>query len=238
MSIKTNFQKIIEFQVCSNTGYRTEPYLNVCEESPKVVKLRKDLIDEEFGELKDAVKAHDFIEIIDALADILYVVYGACACFGIDANNIYSIVEDFFNFSLQKEITKTNPNLVKLKLSDIQTEINKFHKSIDNNDFNNMKYALFGILTETYRTCICFGINPNKAFGLVHDSNMTKFCVSEEEAQKTVEKYLNDTEKRYDTPTYKSLNIDNKTIYVVYNQSTNKVLKSMNYKPVSFESMF
>ena len=112
-----------------------------------------------FSELKDAIKERDFTEVIDALGDILYVVYGAGTSFGIDLD---------------------------------------------------------------------------KAFSLIHDSNMTKLCKTEEEAVQTVEWYKAN-ESRYDTPAYRLS--DDKKYYVVYNKSTGKILKSINYSPVKFDSM-
>ena len=42
-------------------------------------KLRYNLIHEEVTELREAIRDRDFVEVIDALTDILYVVYGAGA---------------------------------------------------------------------------------------------------------------------------------------------------------------
>ena len=52
------------------------------------------LIKEEWGELKDAVKEHDFGEVIDALSDILYVVYGFGASIGVDMDEAYRLVHE------------------------------------------------------------------------------------------------------------------------------------------------
>mgnify|MGYP003343800326 FL=1 len=46
-------------------------------------KLRDDLIDEERDELKIALDAGDVVKVADALADILYVVYGTADTYGI-----------------------------------------------------------------------------------------------------------------------------------------------------------
>ena len=73
-----------------------------------------------------------------------------------------------------------------------------------------------------------------KTFSLIHDSNMTKLCKTEEEAIQTVEWYKAN-ENRYDSPTYRLS--DDKKYYVVYNKSTGKILKSINYSPVKFDSM-
>ena len=78
-----------------------------------------------------------------------------------------------------------------------------------------------------------FGINADDAFDLVHRSNMSKLCSTEKEAQETVEFYKKDG--RYDSPDYRLA--PNDQDYVVFNKSTKKILKSINYKPVSFESL-
>jgi predicted HAD superfamily Cof-like phosphohydrolase len=154
----SNFEKIVEFHKCFGLEYTTEPQFDVVTKKPELVKLRSNLIAEEVEEYNDAVKKDDFPEVIDALIDTLYVVYGACASYGIDAD---------------------------------------------------------------------------KAYDLVHKSNMSKLCMSEEEAQRTVESYQSDV--RYDTPKYRKA--DDGEYWVVFNESTGKILKSINYKPVSFRSI-
>jgi predicted HAD superfamily Cof-like phosphohydrolase len=49
-----------------------------------LAKLRVDLLMEEVGEFADATTARDIVGIADALADILYVTYGAAVTYGID----------------------------------------------------------------------------------------------------------------------------------------------------------
>lgn len=153
----TNFIKVKDFM---KTGGQSTPdtldsklLLN-----KDLVTLRLNLIDEELKELKKGVHEHDMTEVIDGIGDLLYVVYGMAAAFGIDADNIFNIV---------------------------------------------------------------------------HESNMSKFCKTEEEAYKTVQSYqelYNTGKSSYDSPTYKLHNGK----YVVYNKSTNKILKSINFFPPKF----
>jgi predicted HAD superfamily Cof-like phosphohydrolase len=49
-----------------------------------LAKLRVDLLVEEVGEFADATTARDIVAIADALADIVYVAYGAAVTYGID----------------------------------------------------------------------------------------------------------------------------------------------------------
>lgn len=155
----TNFKKVYDFNKCFGVSVSDSPQKNVFDEKPELVKLRLSLIQEEVRELEDAIKDKNFTEVVDALSDILYVVYGAGVSFGIDLD---------------------------------------------------------------------------RSFNIVHDSNMSKSCKTEEEAQQTVEWYkTNDTP--YDSPDYRKS--DDGKYWVVYNKSTGKILKSINYTQANFKVM-
>lgn len=161
--VQSNFDKVVEFNKCFGVHVPpTGEYLNL-KDNPDLVKLRSSLITEEVGELLDAIKDNDFTEVIDALSDILYVVYGAGASFGIDLD---------------------------------------------------------------------------KTFDIVHRSNMSKLCISEEQAKRTVDWYVaNDT--RYDSPSFRKGDglYNGKPFWVVFNQSTGKILKSIDYTPAKFDQL-
>ena len=161
----TNFQKVHHFNQTFGATTHQDPQKDIFKRDPKLVELRMKLIREEVEELEDAVKNHDLTETIDALSDILYVVYGAGSSFGIDLD---------------------------------------------------------------------------QTFNLVHESNMSKVCQSPGEAQDTVNYYLqhansfnikNPTQAPVD-PAYRKQG----DLYIVYNQTTGKVLKSVSYKPVDFST--
>ena len=155
----TNFKKVYDFNKCFGVPVSDSPQKNVFDENPDLVKLRLSLIQEEVRELEDAIKDKNFTEVVDALSDILYVVYGAGVSFGIDLD---------------------------------------------------------------------------RSFNIVHDSNMSKSCKTEEEAQQTVEWYKsNDTP--YDSPDYRKS--EDGKYWVVYNKSTGKILKSINYTAANFKVM-
>tara|TARA_B110000438_G_C15615430_1_gene564135 strand:+ start:50 stop:538 length:489 start_codon:yes stop_codon:yes gene_type:complete len=152
---KTNFQKVKDFNEVFGVPEHSIPQTNISKENPDLTKLRLDLITEECKEFEEAVENHDFVEMVDALADILYVVYGAGSSFGVDLD---------------------------------------------------------------------------KAFDIVHESNMSKVCKSEEEAKQTIQWYKENSDV-YDSPAYRKKG----EFWVVYNESTGKVLKSINYKKVQFD---
>ena len=60
----------------------------------KITSLRYELIKEELEELKEALDNKDIKEVADALADILYVTYGAGHAFGIDLDKCFEEVQN------------------------------------------------------------------------------------------------------------------------------------------------
>ena len=54
--------------------------------------LRFKLIDEELGELAEAMTNEDIVEVADALTDLLYVIYGAGHAYGIDLDRCFAEV--------------------------------------------------------------------------------------------------------------------------------------------------
>jgi len=161
--IKSNFQKVMDFNKYFGVKTHDFPQKNITIDDPELTKLRLDLILEEVNELKNAIKENNFVEIIDGLSDILYVVYGAGSSFGIDLD---------------------------------------------------------------------------KCFDIVHKSNMSKLCKTKKEAEETVQWYIKkytNKELSYDSPSIRKSNDDK--YWVVYNKSTGKILKSINYTPVIFENI-
>ena len=91
-STESNFAKICEFQEAFEMKSFDTMTNEDIENNPDIMKLRLDLIEEEFNELKDAIKQRDITEMRDAIADILYVVYGAAHTFGFNADRDFDIV--------------------------------------------------------------------------------------------------------------------------------------------------
>ncbi len=55
---------------------------------PDVIKLKKDLIEEEHDEFQDAIDSGNHAHIAKEAADLIYVVLGATMAYGIDLNPI------------------------------------------------------------------------------------------------------------------------------------------------------
>lgn len=72
-------------------------------------RLRVALIDEELAEFRNAGEAHDLVEIADALADLLYVVYGAAVTYGIDLEPVFREIHAS-NMSKGKQAAGARPD--------------------------------------------------------------------------------------------------------------------------------
>ena len=64
---------------------------------------------------------------------------------------------------------------------------------------------------------------------------MSKLCKTEEDAIETVKRYKNEIPQRYDSPNYRKA--DDDIHWVVYNESTMKILKNFKYNPADFTTL-
>ena len=249
----TNYQKVAEFNVVFDcpqiyhVEFDRENWIKP--KTEKVLKYRCDLIKEEgVEEFGTALREKNRVEMIDAICDSLYVLYGAAWTMEIDVD--YHFKQMFDNdvtiFKTLKKMYSTENNMNKknmynklnqlyLKFLNYELELRKVMLSGDG-EFDKVVTLLFMMIVTTYRMGVILNFDVDEAFNLVHESNMSKLCKTEEEAQETVNKYKKDFEtgkSTYDTPYYYKKNI----YYVVKNQSTEKVLKSINYTPVNLMSL-
>ena len=98
---------------------------------------------------------------------------------------------------------------------------------------------MYNLLKITYILANLYNINADSDFAIIHESNMSKLCDTEEDAIATVvsynNKYQNGTSP-YDSPYCYELPDLQK--WIVKNKSTGKALKNIKYKEVSFENFF
>jgi len=128
-----------------------------------------------------------------------------------------------------------NTALVRLRLGLIDEEVGELHQAVKDNNFTEVIDALTDILYVVYGAGASFGIDLDDAYDIVHKSNMTKLCNTEEEAQETVKWYKEQKDSPYDSPEYRLS--DDEKYYIVFNKSTGKILKSINYTPANFSKM-
>jgi predicted HAD superfamily Cof-like phosphohydrolase len=79
----TPAEMLKEFHSTYGMGMREKPVLEI-----PTKQMRLELVLEEAQEYQEAVEAGDLVEIADALADIVYVAYGAALEHGIDLDKV------------------------------------------------------------------------------------------------------------------------------------------------------
>jgi predicted HAD superfamily Cof-like phosphohydrolase len=128
-----------------------------------------------------------------------------------------------------------DPKLVELRMNLIREEVGELEDAVKDKDMKETFDALSDILYVVYGMGASLGLDLDRGMDLVHESNMSKSCTSEKEAESTVQWYLEKFatgEQPYDSPAYRKS--DDGNYWVVYNSSTGKILKSINYSPVDF----
>lgn len=136
---------------------------------------------------------------------------------------------------MNPNVTHERPELVEQCLGLIREEVNELEDAVKAHDFTEVRDALSDIMYVVLGMSYRLGIDADSDYAIVHSSNMTKLCDSEEEAQATVAEYERrrdeDGETKYDSPYYEECEaVPGK--WIVRNRSTRKVLKNVNYTPV------
>lgn len=264
----SNYEKVLDFNKCFNHFVSENEFRDIFTKEPALVKLKFNLIKEESDELLEAFNNNDIVEIIDALCDILYVVYGLCVSFGINIDQSFKnymnipkiienenenykkknsiIVREYIENDINTKNYKDYTSLVnseiyeylKKNINNLRKYVNCLNDSCNNHNFENVINNIHNILYYTYYISIIIDLDIDKAFDIVHNSNMSKICKTEAEAQLSVEHYKNN-ETRYEYPSY----LKNEYGYIIFNKtSTNikncKTLKNKNYIKTDFSSLF
>lgn len=225
--IMTNYDQVGEFHLVFGHPINAIPQTNIFDENPKIVEFRLSQIKEELDEFNDAVKKRDYIECIDAICDLMYFVYGTFHVFGVNFDNLekpkYKIID-----SPENNVTVFTVDRVTLNIqhSMLIQAYSLLELSCEEKNFEETCKCLVKIELLCHTMGTLYGVNIDKCFSEVHRSNMTKVCVTEEEAQLTVESYKNDT--RYSEPNYRKS--ETTKYWVVYDNATSKILKSVNFE--------
>lgn len=222
--MKPNYAKVYQFHREFQLVFNDEPNNDTLRDH-SLVSLRLSLISEELTEFCIASNQNNIIEMIDAIGDILYVVYGTCVSFGISQEFEYLYDHTkYMNFNVHEHRH--------VYIHQMEDYVRKLILYITEQNMSSVKKTLESMLYITYD----FGyktldINVDQIFDIIHTSNMSKLCSSEKEALDSISWYQLNLADRYDTPRYKKSSSGN--YWIIYNESNGKVLKNINYtKPV------
>jgi predicted HAD superfamily Cof-like phosphohydrolase len=127
-------------------------------------KLRFSLIQEELGELQEAIDNCDTVEVLDALGDIVYVVDGAALVFGID-KAVDALFEESLNNLTEGEAL--NPDRSTALLMALREAL------LRGNSQETIE-ALALIKAYTFNTAAYLDLPLLEAIRAIHRSNMSK----------------------------------------------------------------
>lgn len=157
---------------------RTVPELDVPERN-----MRMGLIQEEYTELADAQNANDFIEIVDAWADIIYVTYGAGKTHGVDLDGI--ILNAAYpnhgvegNYVIRETPVLDIPERYEV-METIRIEYNQLTEDYNRNDFGKIQESWANLIYAVYGAALSHGVNLNAVLLEVQRSNLSKLGTDE-----------------------------------------------------------
>ena len=210
------------------------------------------VLSEQLKKLKNDV-IHYYTEVIDACADLTYVLNGQLHYIGFNPDGFshtkYDVIKPvtFINwqtdlrFSPSNQHTKTLCSLLIDNLTDAFTAM----KNNSGSTYTTITLTCH-MLAIIRNLAKLMNFNIDEASRIVHESNMTKLCYSRKDVDDTIEKYnkiyseTNDPKFQY--PSFKCVDVE-KQVYMVCNMDPTKgpecakVLKSINFKLPNFEEM-
>lgn len=197
-------------------------------EDTDLISLAFDLINEEVDELISAIIDRNRIKIIDAICDIMYTVYGAVMSFGISEQQIEYRINILQRYDIY---TETNLDFFGVAANSLRDDL-KFY--IDKRDKSFIECTLAGLINLSINLGKSLGLDSSQiiqAFDLVHETNISKICHTEEEAIQTVSYHQERFSGKTDNSASYRKSFDG-TYYIVYETKNGKILKPLGYKSV------
>lgn len=222
--MKTHFQLVGEFHRVFDYPVRIEPYINVFQEDPKLLRSRLSFVREERDEFLEALKQSDLVEMADALCDLNYFAYGSGQCLGINLDKELeltgnsTITSAYSGKDVDLKILEQR-ELIHTRIEMITTYINQFENAIANANFELIVKSLVSIIVSTYNLGYYLNFDMDNMFREVHRSNMTKVCHNMRDAKESLRLYLQD--ERYKKPVIRT----KEPYFLIYDEELNKILK-------------
>lgn len=138
--------------------------------------------------------------------------------------DIVAMIKDWSDvFGAPIKETEGFPEVDRMRLAMdlIDEEFMETVQAIDQKNFAEVKDGLGDLLWVVVRAMMEFGVDPETTIREIYRSNMSKADYTEEDALKTRDKY-----KKQGIDTYMRIRKD---IYITYNATTGKILKSHNF---------
>jgi predicted HAD superfamily Cof-like phosphohydrolase len=145
--------------------------------------LRIELIIEEAEELATANKEDDIIEVADALADLLYVTYGAAIAHGFHPDEelipnqspAATVRSELERLGLELPESPTLDISLRSKVvNEIVQYAKKYRTASESGDLGQLQKAIVSLIVKTYGASFLFGIDVDAVLEEVQRSNMSK----------------------------------------------------------------
>ena len=150
----------------------------------------------------------------------------------IDALNQVAEFHRTFKHPVVEQPAIPNEKRCQLRISLLTEELKELEEAVEQQDITSIADALCDIQYVLSGAVLEFGLGQRfrALFDEVQRSNMSKACHSKAEAEATMKYYLD----RDGTQSYYQ---EHNGLYLVYRQSDNKTLKSVNYSPPNLEKI-
>lgn len=195
-------------------------------QSTKVADFRIRLINEEIAgknELLDSLKNDNLSGILDGICDVLYVAYGAVATFGAYLPEVEIPVRES-----DKSANILAKHLALNELSQITNGYEQFVRGTESGDAMAIQRGLGYIVSGAISLATVSEFDLIGAFDEVHKSNMSKFCLSEEAAEKAIS--VRSIEKEDYIGAYvDKVQVGANLYYVIKRKNDGKVLKGLDF---------
>lgn len=225
MKTTDQLKQVIEFMKVGGQQVNTEFEF----QSAKVADFRISLINEELygkNELLPSLNNDNLDGVLDGICDVLYVAYGAIATYGsyLPEVEIPQREEGLNATILAKHIANS-------EVSQIANGLDQFRRGTESGDSMAIQRGLGYVVSGAISLATTSQFDLIGAFEEVHHSNMSKFCLSQEAAEKAIRVRMQEESKKEDyTDAYvEKVQVGANLYYVIKRAVDGKVLKGLDF---------
>lgn len=215
--ILEQYNKVVEFMNLANQSTSKEQRAV----SYKSANFRLTLIKEELqgnNELIDSMCKDDRNGVLDGICDVLYVVYGALATYGLTPAPFITKACVAYNKVPTAGTTHYH-------IRSLNNMLEKYERSMLTDDLYELKNSCDNIIRGVYAIGEIFGLNVVEAFDEVHASNMSKFAFTKHDAQAAIEAKVKEDNKDYIGASV----VEVGDYYAIKRKSDGKILKPTTF---------
>ncbi|SOK58581.1 hypothetical protein [Yersinia phage fHe-Yen9-04] len=217
------FNQVVEFMNVGSQEVNTEFKFP----SWKTGSFRLRLINEELNgvnELIQSLMVDNPLGVLDGICDVLYVVYGAYATFGLVP----------ICWSIPTGNKDTSPVLQMhrsiLNANHLNGAYDRLSRGLELGDQPTIESALRDVIDNIIDLSVECGFDVSGAFTEVHESNMSKFCKTYEDAQDSIKIRLEQGKlEDYTGATIQEVQVGDNTYYIIKRKNDGKILKGMSF---------